>query len=159
MIAAGLDRKNIATQQVTLSPQYNSPLPGATSQISGYQATNTVRLTIHDLGKASSILSAAATAGGNDTRISNVGFAIDDDSALLRQARDAAFSDARSRAVQYASLAGDSLGKVQTITEQTSGSTQPTTVQRDAAVAAAPVPVEPGQQTLTFSVTVTYALN
>ncbi|MGV9713803.1 SIMPL domain-containing protein [Gordonia sp. NPDC003424] len=158
VVAAGVDRKDIQTQQVNLTPQYTSPAPGSSSEISGYQATNTIRVTIRDLDKASAILAAAATAGGDNTRISNVAFAIDDDSDLMKQAREAAFDDARSRAEQYASLAGDSLGKVQTITEQTSGAEQPTTVQRDSAVAAAPVPIEPGQQTLTFSVTVTYAL-
>lgn len=158
VVAAGVDRKDIQTQQVSLTPQHSSPAPGGSSEISGYQATNTIRVTIRDLGKASTVLASAATAGGDNTRISNVSFAIDDDSDLMKQAREAAFNDARARADQYASLAGDKLGAVQTITEQTSGSQQPTTLQRDSAVAAAPVPVEPGQQTLAFSVTVTYAL-
>ncbi len=157
VVAAGVDRKDIQTQQVSLTPRYSTAAPGGTSEITGYQATNTIRVTIRDLAKASDILAAAATAGGDNTRISNVAFAIDDDSELMTQAREAAFDDARSRAEQYASLAGDSLGKVQTITEETSGQTQPVTVQRDA-VAASPVPIEPGEQTLTFSVTVTYAL-
>ncbi|MFW0792199.1 SIMPL domain-containing protein [Gordonia sp. CPCC 205515] len=158
VVAAGVDRKDVQTQQVSLTPQYSNPAPGGTSQISGYQATNTIRVTIRDLSKASDILAAAATAGGDNTRISNVSFAIDDDSDLMKQAREAAFNDARTRADQYASLASDKLGKVQTITEQTSGAEQPATLQRDSSVAASPVPIEPGQQTLTFSVTVTYAL-
>ncbi|AZG48412.1 SIMPL domain-containing protein [Gordonia insulae] len=159
VVAAGVERKDVQTQQVNLSPQYSNPAPGSSSQISGYQATNTIRVTIRDIAKASDVLAAAATAGGDNTRISNVSFAIDDDSELMKQAREAAFDDARSRAEQYASLAGDSLGKVQTITEQTSGQDQPAPLQRDSMAAAAPVPVEPGEQTLTFSVTVTYALS
>ena len=92
--------------------------------------------------------------------INNVAFAIDDDSELLEKAREAAFTDARGRAQQYAGLAGDSLGDVLTIKESTSGQEQPVspgTFERD--VAAAPVPVEPGQQELTFTVTVTFALD
>ncbi|WAC56440.1 SIMPL domain-containing protein [Gordonia sp. SL306] len=158
VVAAGVERKDIQTQQVNLSPQYSSPVPGGTSGISGYQATNTVRVTIRDIGKASDVLAAAATAGGNNTRISNVSFAIDDDSDLMKKAREAAFDDARSRADQYAQLAGDSLGKVQTISESTSGQDQPTPLQRDSSVGGTRVPVEPGEQTLTFNVNVTYAL-
>ncbi|MEE4021607.1 SIMPL domain-containing protein [Gordonia sp. PKS22-38] len=157
VVEAGVAREDIQTQQVDLSPQYANPAPGSTREISGYQATNTIRVTIRDIATASDVLAAAATAGGDNTRISNVAFAIDDDSELMKQAREAAFTDARGRADQYASLSGDSLGDVQTINEQTSGQEQPTTVQRDS-VAAAPVPIEPGQQTLTFSVTVTFEL-
>lgn len=158
VVAEGVERKDVATQQVDLSPRYSNATPGGSSEISGYQATNTIRVTIRDIAKASDILAAAATAGGDNTRISNVTFAIDDDAELMKQAREAAFDDARSRADQYASLAGDSLGKVQKISETTSGQEQPAPLQRDSSVAAAPVPVEPGQQTMTFSVTVTYAL-
>jgi uncharacterized protein YggE len=160
VVAAGVERKDVATQQVSVNPQYTNPSPGATSEVGGYLATNTIRVTIRDIAKASAVLSAAATAGGDNTRISNVSFAIDDDSDLLDQAREAAFTDARGRAEQYANLAGDSLGKVLTITESTSGqekSAAPGTFERD--VAAAPVPVEPGQQELTFTVNVTFALD
>ncbi|MFE0750218.1 SIMPL domain-containing protein [Gordonia sp. NPDC058843] len=160
VVAAGVERKDVATQQVSVNPQYTSPSPGGTSEVGGYIASNTIRVTIRDISKASAVLSAAATAGGDNTRISNVSFAIDDDSDLLDQAREAAFTDARGRAEQYANLAGDSLGKVLTITESTSGqekSAAPGTFERD--LAAAPVPVEPGQQELTFTVNVTFALD
>lgn len=154
---AGVPRTDIQTQQVTLSPQYASPVPGSAGQITGYQATNTIRVIIRDLPKASGVLKAAVDAGGNNTRISNVSFAIDDNSNLMSRAREAAFTDARTRAEQYATLADDSLGRVITIKETTSGDEQPAPYQRD--VASSPVPLEPGQQRLTFSVTVTYALN
>ncbi|WP_241548709.1 SIMPL domain-containing protein [Gordonia alkanivorans] len=160
VVDAGVERKDVATQQVSVTPQYSSPAPGGSSQISGYMATNSIRVTIRDISKASTILSAAATAGGDNTRISDVAFAIDDDSQLLKEAREAAFDDARGRAEQYASLADDSLGKVLTIKETTSGQEQPAspgTFERD--VAASPVPIEPGEQELTFTVTVTFGLN
>jgi uncharacterized protein YggE len=160
VVDAGVERKDVATQQVSVTPQYSSPAPGGSSQISGYMATNSIRVTIRDISKASTVLSAAATAGGDNTRISNVSFPIDDDSQLLKEAREAAFDDARGRAEQYASLADDSLGKVLTIKETTSGQEQPAspgTFERD--VAASPVPIEPGEQELTFTVTVTFGLN
>lgn len=159
VVAAGVERKDVQTRQVSLNPQYSSPVPGGTGRISGYVATNSIRVTIRDISKASDVLSAAANAGGDNTRISNVSFAIDDDAELLDTAREAAFTDARERADQYASLAGDSLGKVLTITESTDGQSQPAPpgVYERSMVDA--VPIEPGEQELTFTVTVTFALD
>lgn len=160
-VAAGVDRKDIATQQVSISPQYSSPgTGGGTPTISGYQATNTVSVKMRDLTKASKVLGDLVTAGGNNTRLSGVGFYIDDDSALMRNAREAAFADARARADQYARLAGDKLGKALVITEtNVVDSPQPTTYRgAPDSAAAAPVPLEPGQQTLTYRVTVKFAL-
>ena len=55
---AGVPRADIQTQQVTLSPQYASPVPGSAGQITGYQATHTIRVIIRDLPKASGVLKA-----------------------------------------------------------------------------------------------------
>ena len=72
-----------------------------------------------------------------------------------RDARTRAFSDAKDRAQQFADLSGMSLGKIISISETAEGTT-PTPVPR--AMAAA-VPMEPGQQTVGFSVTVVWELS
>ena len=70
-----------------------------------------------------------------------------------------AFNDAKERAEQYAQLSGLNLGKVISISEA-SGSTPPPPMpyQRGGADMAASVPLEPGQQTVGFSVTVIWEL-
>lgn len=155
-VNAGVPRENIQTQQVTLSPDYSNPVPGGSSQISGYRATNSLRVDITDLTKASNVLEVAVEAGGNSTRISNVSFVIDDDSDLVVNAREKAFKDARDRADQYAGLSGDELGKVLTIDETSSG--QQVQVGERSAMDSSAVPLEPGQQTVSFSVTVKWQL-
>lgn len=159
-VAAGVEKKDIQTQQVSIQPRYSSPgAAGGTTTISGYEASNTVSIKVRDLSKASKVLGDTVTAGGNNTRLSGVSFAIDDNSALLRNAREAAFADARARADQYARLSGDKLGKALVITETNTATDTPTPSYRSAPdVAAAPIPVEPGQQTLSYSVTVKFAL-
>nr|WP_306302166.1 SIMPL domain-containing protein [Gordonia araii] len=160
-VAAGVDRKDVQTQQVSISPRYSTPgAGGGTSTISGYEATNTVSIKVRDLSKASKVLGDTVTAGGNNTRLSGVSFAIDDDSALMRNAREAAFADAKARADQYARLAGDKLGKALVITESNAVESPPRTYSRGApdSAMAAPVPIEPGEQTLNYSVTVKFAL-
>jgi uncharacterized protein YggE len=85
-----------------------------------------------------------------------VNYSIEDDSQLIRDARSRAFDDAKQRAEQYAGLSGMDLGKVISISE-VAGSTPPTPMPR--ADAAMSVPVEPGQQTVGFTVTVVWELS
>ncbi len=159
VVAAGVDRADIQTQQVSIDPQYSGALPGGDSTISGYQATNTLQVTVRDLSKASAVLGDATSAGGNATRISGVSFRIDDDSELIADARSRAFADARDRAEQYAGLAGGELGDVVSITESITGQEQPTSFRDSAGAASMAVPIEPGQQTVSVSVSVRWALN
>ncbi|WP_235581620.1 SIMPL domain-containing protein [Rhodococcus sp. Leaf278] len=158
VLAAGVAREDIQTQQVSIDPQYSGALPGGNSEISGYQATNTLQVTVRDLSRASAVLGDATSAGGNATRISGVSFKIDDDSELISDARSRAFADARERAEQYASLAGGELGDVLSITESITGQEQPASF-RDSASFDTAVPIEPGQQTVSVSVSVKWALN
>ncbi|OZE74099.1 hypothetical protein CH306_10680 [Rhodococcus sp. 15-725-2-2b] len=159
VIAAGVAREDIQTQQVSIDPQYSGALSGGTSAISGYQATNTLQVTVRDLSKASEVLGDATSAGGNATRISGVSFKIDDDSELITDARSRAFADARDRAEQYATLAGGELGDVLSITESITGQEQPRTFGDSASSFDTAVPIEPGQQTVSVSVSVKWALN
>ena len=154
--AAGVDRADIQTQQVSIDPQYSDGFSGGTSTISGYRATNTLQVTVRDLSMASWVLGDATTAGGNATRVSGVSFRIDDDSDLIADARSRAFADARDRAEQYASLAGNDLGKVVSITENITGQESAPSFDRSSASSA--VPIEPGQQTVSVSVAVQWGL-
>ncbi|QCB51278.1 DUF541 domain-containing protein [Rhodococcus sp. PAMC28707] len=157
--AAGVDREDIQTQQVSINPQYSGGMLGGTSEISGYQATNTLRVTVRDLSKASTVLGDATSAGGNATRISGVSFRIDDDSELISDARARAFADARDRAEQYATLSGSDLGQVLSITENITGQDQLSRFPEGASMADSSVPIEPGQQTVSVSVAVKWALD
>jgi len=158
LVSAGLDRKNISTTEVTLQPQYGSPEPNGAAKITGYRATNAIEIKIHPTDTASRMLALIVSTGGDATRISSVSYSIADDSQLVKDARARAFNDAKNRAEQYAQLSGLTLGKVLSISE--TGSTPaagvPAAPQR--AMPAA-VPLEPGQQTVSFSVTAVWELD
>jgi uncharacterized protein len=113
---------------------------------------------IRKLDSASQALSSIVSTGGDATRINSVNYSIDDDSQLVKDARGRAFNDAKDRAQQYAQLSGLDLGRVISITES-GGATPPTPLPstRSGAEMAA-VPLEPGQQTVSFSVTVIWEL-
>lgn len=148
----GVDRKDIATTAADLQPQYGSD----TTSISAYRATNSINLTIRDLDRASEAIGLIVSTGGNATRINSISYSIEDDSQLVRDARARAFDDAKDRAGQYAELSGLGLGKVISISES-GGPMPPVPMQAPRAMEAA-VPLEPGQQTVGFSVTVIWEL-
>ncbi|GAB2701128.1 SIMPL domain-containing protein [Nocardia thraciensis] len=151
MVGAGVTREDIRTTDVSVQPQY-----GPERAVTGYRAANTVHVTVRDLTKASAVLDAAAKAGGNDTRIRGVSFALDDNSKLLADARARAFADAKSRAEQYAVLSGLKLKDVKTVNETRSGGGEPPAPRTQFAMPE--VPLEPGMQTVTFDVTVTWSM-
>jgi uncharacterized protein len=155
LVNSGIDTTDIATTNVTLQPQYGG---GDSPSIISYQASNSVTVKIRNLNTASQTLGLIGTTGGDATRINSVSYAIDDDSQLVRDARTRAFDDAKDRAEQYAQLAGLTLGDVISISES-AGTTPPTptpTPMPRAAMEA--VPSEPGQQTVSFSVTAIWEL-
>ncbi|KWX23200.1 lipoprotein [Mycolicibacterium wolinskyi] len=155
LVGSGVDRTDIATTQVSVQPQF-PPDGTVTGAPTGYRASNAIQVKIRDTAKASDTLALIAGTGGDATRINSVAYSIEDDSDLVRDARSRAFDDAKSRAEQYAQLSGLSLGKVISISEESGATPPPPTPMPRAAMEA--VPLEPGQQTVNFSVTVVWEL-
>jgi uncharacterized protein YggE len=149
----GIDPKDIGTTGVTLQPQY-----GDNSDITAYRASNSIEVKVRKFDVASQVITALQTAGGNATRINSVKLSIEDDSQLVKDARTRAFNDAKDRAEQYAGLSGLDLGKVISISEAGANVPPPTPMPRYDSMAEAAVPMEPGQQTVGFSVTVVWEL-
>lgn len=156
LVGAGLDRKDIRTTRVTVAPQYSNPEPAGTATITGYRADNDIEVKIHPTDAASRLLALVVSTGGDATRISSVSYSIGDDSQLVKDARARAFQDAKNRADQYAQLSGLRLGKVISISEASGAA--PTHEAPAPPRGLSAVPLEPGQQTVGFSVTVVWEL-
>ena len=126
----------------------------------GGQLTRTANQDIHLFGILALSHGAAAiiSTGGDATRINSVNYSIEDDSQLVKDARARAFNDAKDRAQQYAQLSGLDLGKVISITESGGSTPPPTPMPSFKGAEMAAVPVEPGQQSVGFSVTVIFEL-
>ncbi|AQT81934.1 hypothetical protein B1R94_25775 [Mycolicibacterium litorale] len=153
--ASGIDNKDVSTTQVSLQPQYTD-----NSVINGYRASNSIQIKIRKLDTASQVLANIINAGGDATRINSVSYSIEDDSKLVSDARARAFNDAKQRAQQYAELSGLSLGKVISISEAPGGTPPPPPVPMPVprGAMASEVPLQPGQQTVSFSVTAVWEL-
>ena len=159
LVEAGVDRNDISTTQVSLQPQF-SPTTDSTT-IVGYRASNSIDVKIRQLDAASQALALIVSTGGNATRINNVNYSIEDDSQLVRDARGRAFNDAKDRAEQYAQLSGSRPSARSSRSRRSPEPSRPSRCTRGGAemAMAAPVPVEPGQQTVGFSVTVIWELD
>lgn len=156
LVDAGVEREDISTSQVSLQPQFSGSSDNP-SAIVGYRASNSIDIKIRQLDAGSQVLALIVSSGGDATRINSVNYSIDDDSALLRDARSRAYDDARERAEQYAQLAGLDLGEVVSITEA-QGATPQASLPGPRGAETAAVPLEPGQLTVGFTVTVEWEL-
>ena len=125
----------------------------------GFTAQQRLAVTVRELAAVGRILESAAAAIGNALLVDQVRLDISDRSLGLREARDAAFADARSKAEQYAALAGASLGAVLGVAEggaaPVGGGFKLAAMARDMAGG---MPVEGGDLELSASVTVTWEL-
>ncbi len=154
--AQGIDRKDVSTTQVSLQPQFGGP---DNNVIVGYQSTNSIAVKVRKIDSASPTITAIQTTGGNATRINSVSFSIEDDSQLVKDARTRAFDDAKDRAAAVRAVVRiSSLGKVISITEAGATVPPPQPMPRYDAMSEAAVPMQPGQQTVGFSVTVVFEL-
>jgi uncharacterized protein YggE len=151
--ALGVAEKDIQTSGFNIYAAYANE--GRT--ITGYTVSNMVQVTIRDLAQAGALLDQVVQVGAN--RVYGISFGLSDPGAAQAQARDAAMADARDRAEQYARAGGATLGNVLVITENLGSITPlPAMIRDEAAQAGAPVPVQPGEQTVTAQIQVTYEL-
>jgi uncharacterized protein YggE len=152
--AAGIDEKDYQTSRLSLQPQY-APNRAGPSPVVGYRASNRVTVRIREVTKVAGIIDVLVGAGAND--IGGINFLVSQASKLLDEAREKAIADARRKAEIYAKAAGVTLGEPLSISEE--GSSAP--VFRSKMVAggmAATAPVAQGEETLSVSVNVSWAI-
>lgn len=153
--ARGVAANDIQTSGLSIQPNYrdNSPTPD------GYGVSEYLTATLNRISAAGAQIQAAVQAGGNAVTIDGVSLDLTDTSGLLARARAAAVADARHKAAQYARAIGQPLGPVISITDQAPGQPTPIFAQASGAAPRAPsVPISPGTQQLSVSVTVVYAI-
>ena len=111
---AGVADKDIRTASLSLQPQYryadNQP-----PAVTGYQASNQLTITFHDIARTGAILDALVAQGVN--QISGPDFALAHPDAALDEARGQAMQKARARAEIYAKAAGLGVKRIVAISE------------------------------------------
>ncbi len=151
----GIADRDIQTVDFSISPEYDFQLN--TQRLTGYRVTNLFKVIVRDLDAARSVIGAGAAAGGDAIRIHNVRFALEDDSALVQEARAAAWQDAIAKARELADLAGVSLGLPVSITESFAPSSSDFRLTEYAAGALL-APIEPGGLTVDITIQVQFSI-
>jgi len=162
----GVADKDIQTQYFSIQPvtQYIEETVGGIRrgrQITvGYLVSNTVQAKLRKVDEAGPIIDAVAVAGGDLTRIDSIGFTKEDITQEKNLAREKAVKDAQAKAQQIAGLLGIELGKPLYITESSPYMPVPSPIYARAAEAAgAPsTPILVGEQELTVTVQIIYAI-
>lgn len=153
----GVDGKDIRTAGLSVNPDYT--YDGTRSRITGYVAAETLDATLRDLDAAGRVVTAAVAAGGDAARVDGLRLDLEGDSDLLVQARKQAFDDAKAKASAYADAAGRGLGAVTRVSEQVDKAGPEPIAYRSSIVVAdsGAVPVQPGSQRVSVSVTVVWS--
>lgn len=153
---AGIADRDIQTSSLRLSPQYKYA-DGQAPVITGYEASNQVAVRFRDIARAGAVLDALVAAGAN--QINGPNLEVDKPGAALDEARTQAIATARARAELYAKAAGLRVKRIVQIGE--TGGSEPGPIRPMMAMAMRKedsTPVQPGEQTLSVNVQVTFEL-
>lgn len=151
----GFTSEQLSTVNYNLYPEMQYDKNGQSPRVVAYNATNTVRVDIRDVGMIGKAIDASLEAGAN--MISSLSFYSSNNDAARRSALASAVARARSDAEAIATAAGGSLGALMEIS--TSDFAPPVIYNRAqmmgdmATKMATTTPIEPGEQTVTAIVT------
>lgn len=155
--AQGIAPKDIQTTDFSVHPRYQHSKDGAPATVVGYRVVNSVRITVREIPKLGAILDQVVSFGSNE--IGGIAFDVEDQAALLDEARRRAMGAAQSKARLLAEAAGAMVGKVLTISEEQQNPPPRPMYARTAIEAkAAEVPIEAGEHTVQVRVNVTWEL-
>ncbi len=157
--SAAVDEKDIRTTNFSIWPSQQYA-PDGTVSGTVYMVDNTVYIVVRDLDGLGDLLDNAISAGANS--INSIQFDIADKTAAVKDARAKAVEDAKTQASELADAAGVSLGDIQNISffdnspypiSEGKGGGGGGLISADASV-----PIQPGQLSISVSVSVVYEI-
>jgi uncharacterized protein YggE len=153
----GIALKDIRSANISVYPEYNYTQEAGT-KITGYRASQTFDVLVRKASDAGTIIEAVVTAGGDNVQLGGVIPTTLNPAIATEEARAAAVANAKSKAASYAKLLGTSIGKVLFLEEQSSPIySSPFPMAKAEADSA--VQIDLGEQDVTVTITVRWALN
>ena len=156
--AGGIAERDIQTSGMSLNPQYNYK-DNAPPTITGYQASNTVSITVRDLSKLGRVLDTLVEQGAN--QVNGPSFEVDKPDEAYDEARVGALKKAQARATTYADALGLKVRRIVSISEGGSSMPRPMPEMRAMAADAGmakETSVAPGETTLSVNLDVVFEL-
>lgn len=159
----GVDEKDIQTTQYSLTPRYEYPFKTGERVFAGYDMTQTISVKIRNFEKIGDIFNIATTNGANV--VNDLYFTVDNPEKAQADARTKAIEQAKEKAQAIAKAAGLKLGKVVSVSDGYYQAYYGNTYDKalgagEAMSSSVPAPdIQPGQQEVNMTVTVTYKMN
>ena len=152
---AGIADRDIQTSTINLNPDYvyadRQP-----PRLIGYQATNMVSVRFRDIGSTGKILDSLVAEGANQINGPTLTFDKPEDG--LGEARIAAVRNGREKAELYARALGMRVVRVLSVSESGGYSVPPPMLMAERSMDAAQTKIEPGEQRIQVSVTMSFEL-
>lgn len=157
---AGIADADVQTANLGVTPihDYEHQTPGRPPQLTGYQAVNRLAVLVRGLDRVGPLIDAAAAAVGDGFEMYDAGFSVLDEVDQQAIARRDALAKAWDRARQLAAGAGGELGDVLAIAEGPWDGGRFGPVINARLLSTAPMPIQPGTETIRVTLTVTYEL-
>ena len=154
---AGIAKADIATQSISVYPEYNYTQDKG-SVLIGYRGSQGFVVTIKNAENAGVVVDAVVAAGGDNLQIQGVTPFVLDSSKSTESARANAVKNAKAKATSYAKLLGVKLGRVNYLVENSSPVNYPPVMAMAKAADSEATVVDLGQQDVTVSITIQWAL-
>jgi len=154
---SGILKGDIATQSITVYPEYNYTQDKG-SVLIGYRGSQSFVVTIKNAENAGAVVDAVVAAGGNELQIQGVTPFILDSSKATESARANAVKNAKAKATSYAKLLDTKLGRVNYLIENSSPVSYPPVLAMGKAADSEATVVDLGEQDVTVSITIQWSL-
>ena len=157
LTASGIAKADIATQSITVYPEYNYTQDKGTVLV-GYRGSQSFVVTIKNAENAGAVVDAVVAAGGDDLQIQGVTPFVLDTTNAIELARTNAVKNAKVKAKSYAKSLGVKLGRVNYLIENSSPANYPPIMAVGKAADSEATVVDLGQQDVTVSITIQWSL-
>lgn len=154
--AAGIADRDVQTSTISLQPEYRY-IENQSPVLTGYRASNEVNVRFRDIAETGRILDALVAQGANQINGPTLG--LDKPEEAMNEARAAALTSARARAELYARQLGKRVGRILSISEAGGSYAPPQPMMQAMARDAASTKIDPGEQAVSVSLSVSFELN
>jgi hypothetical protein len=157
-----VQENDIKTTGFNINPVYAWEDKTGKRTLTGYEVTQTINVKIRDLTKVGAIISGATEKGAND--VSSLSFIVDDDEKIKEAAKALAITNAKEKAKNLEAALGVKMVKIINFSESTYNPTYNSydysykTLEVSSAGGIAAPSIQTGQNKITSTVTITYAI-
>ena len=121
--ARGVNEEDIQTSRFSIYPRYDyieeekDGVRSSREVLVGYRVRNSGTVKLRDLDTVGEVIDEVVTAGGDNVRISDINFTLEDPKPKMAELREMAVKDAKAKAEHLAELSDVSVGRLIYISE------------------------------------------